>query len=829
MMLTLSENLLAAAYFMPHGTCYLWKPGLVGLHLVSNAVIALSYFSIPFTLVYIVNRRRDLPFNWIFFLFAAFIISCGIGHGMDIWTLWHPDYWVSGYIRAMTALVSFITAVALVYLMPKIFTLPSRAQMEETNRRLVEEINERKEVEQALRDSERRFRAIFNQTFQFMGLLQPDGILLEANQTALDFRGLRAREVINRPFWETYWWTEEAIVGDFSPQQQQLRGAIARAAQGEFVRYEVEVHGAGNTAATIDFSLKPFFSDEGEVVLVISEGRDITERKKAEEALRQSEERWQLALQGTGDGIFDWNLVADEAFMSARLKENLGYKDEEIANNYEVWCELVHPDDLEVVQQKIQAHLEGKTPQYSCEYRMHCKDASYKWILARGMAQWDEAGRPIRMVGSHQDISTRKQAEAEIGRLNQELEERVIQRTAQLEVANRLKDDLLIRERQARSAIEIYEDLVNNIPIGLSIWHLEEVDNTDKFQLVEINPAAAQLLKLDRQHDRGKTMSECLPSVLAPAHQTVVEAYAEVVRTGQVKNFSEARFSDSHLREQIFAVTAFPLPEQCLGIAFENITERQEAEAALQARAEELAQLNRALLQTTAQLKKRNQELDQFAYVTSHDLKAPLRAIANLSEWLEEDLEDKLDEDTRAQMNLLRRRVHRMENLINGLLHYSRAGRLTAKPENVDVSQLLSEVIEFLSPPSEFTIELEGKMPTLVSERLPLQQVLTNLIGNAIKHHYREDGKVTISVQDQGEYYQFAISDDGPGIAPEYHEKVFVIFQTLEARDKTENTGIGLSIVKKSVEAQGGTIELESQVGQGTTFRFTWPKSASDE
>ncbi len=173
--------------------------------------------------------------------------------------------------------------------------------------------------------------------------------------------------------------------------------------------------------------------------------------------------------------------------------------------------------------------------------------------------------------------------------------------------------------------------------------------------------------------------------------------------------------------------------------------------------------------------------------------------------------------------------MHRLENLINGLLHYSRVGRLIAKPENVDVSQLLSEVIESLSPPSEFTIELEGKMPILVTERLPLQQVLTNLISNAIKHHYREDGKITISVQEQDEYYQFAISDDGPGIAPEYHEKVFVIFQTLEARDKSENTGIGLSIVKKAVEAQGGTIELESQVGQGTTFRFSWPKSASNE
>jgi signal transduction histidine kinase len=211
--------------------------------------------------------------------------------------------------------------------------------------------------------------------------------------------------------------------------------------------------------------------------------------------------------------------------------------------------------------------------------------------------------------------------------------------------------------------------------------------------------------------------------------------------------------------------------------------------------------------------------------VTSHDLKAPLRAIANLSEWIEEDLEDKLDEDTRHQMNLLRGRVHRMENLINGLLQYSRVGRVKQKPERVNVNQLLAEVIDSLAPPAEFTINIIGEMPTLITERLPLQQVFSNLISNGIKHHDRVDGKLEIAVKDLGEFYQFTVTDDGPGIAPEYQEKVFTIFQTLKARDQAENTGIGLSIIKKTVETQGGTIQLDSQVGQGASFRFTWKKN----
>lgn len=255
-----------------------------------------------------------------------------------------------------------------------------------------------------------------------------------------------------------------------------------------------------------------------------------------------------------------------------------------------------------------------------------------------------------------------------------------------------------------------------------------------------------------------------------------------------------------------------------------DIQARKAAEEALKTRAEELNYLLAVLAQTNAALEKRNQELDQFAYVASHDLKAPLRAIANLSHWIEEDLSDILTEDTQHQMNLLRGRVHRMEALINGLLQYSRVGRLETPKVTVSVATLLADVIDLLAPPETFTIEIEPNMPTLVTHRLPLEQVFSNLLSNAIKHHPRTDGKVQISVQDKGSLYEFAVADDGSGIAPQYHEKVFGIFQTLEARDKTENTGIGLAIVKKIVEGQGGTICLESQEGQGATFRFTWPK-----
>ncbi len=236
------------------------------------------------------------------------------------------------------------------------------------------------------------------------------------------------------------------------------------------------------------------------------------------------------------------------------------------------------------------------------------------------------------------------------------------------------------------------------------------------------------------------------------------------------------------------------------------------------------------LVDKAAALERINQELDQYAYVVSHDLKAPLRAIANLSEWIEEDIADNLTDDTRKQMTLLRGRVARMGDLINGILQYSRIGRIDNEVESVDVNELLQEIIAGLAVPEGFVIDIAPDMPVFETARVPLSQVFANLLSNAIKYHHQpEQGHVKVNVREvDGEFYEFSVHDDGPGIAPEYHEKMFGIFQTLNARDKVESTGVGLSIVKKIVEIQGGKIILESAEGEGSTFRFSVPKTTSN-
>ncbi|MBC3538127.1 ATP-binding protein [Rufibacter sediminis] len=222
-------------------------------------------------------------------------------------------------------------------------------------------------------------------------------------------------------------------------------------------------------------------------------------------------------------------------------------------------------------------------------------------------------------------------------------------------------------------------------------------------------------------------------------------------------------------------------------------------------------------------LTKINKELDQFAYVVSHDLKAPLRAINNLAEWIAEDLQTQ-DEDILKNLSTLRGRVYRMENLINGILAYSRVGRQTLPSTTFSVQELLQETLENLLPPPSFKIEVPTPLPTVTGERTLFYQILSNLLSNAIKYHHTQEGCIEVKAKELPDFYQFEVKDDGPGIPKEYQTKVFGIFQTMEARDVKESTGIGLSIVKKIVEEKGGQIWIESEKGQGTTFLFTWPK-----
>jgi PAS domain S-box-containing protein len=228
------------------------------------------------------------------------------------------------------------------------------------------------------------------------------------------------------------------------------------------------------------------------------------------------------------------------------------------------------------------------------------------------------------------------------------------------------------------------------------------------------------------------------------------------------------------------------------------------------------------------ELARSNADLEEFAYGVSHDLKAPLRAVSHLVRWIGDDIKETASPETLESLTLLQGRVARMQMLLDGLLNYSRINHTNWPIEDVDIAQLVSEITVMLAPPPGFTVTCEGTMPVIHTDRVPIQVVLTNLIGNGLKHHDRAEGRITVSARLVDGMAEFRVTDNGPGISPEFHDRIFQIFQTLASRDDIESSGIGLAIVKKKVLHHGGQIWVESAPPvRGTTFAFTWKEATS--
>lgn len=224
------------------------------------------------------------------------------------------------------------------------------------------------------------------------------------------------------------------------------------------------------------------------------------------------------------------------------------------------------------------------------------------------------------------------------------------------------------------------------------------------------------------------------------------------------------------------------------------------------------------------QLENVNEELRSFGYIVSHDLKAPLRGVKVLVDWICSDYKDKLDEEGKQNMDLLVSRIDRMHNLIDGILKYSRVGRSKEDKSQVNLNELLIEIIDIIAPPDNIEITIEDELPVMACERTRITQVFQNLLSNAVKYMDKPQGSIKIGCIEERDFWKFSVKDNGPGIKEKYYDKIFQMFQTLSSRDKFESTGIGLTVVKKIIDLYGGKIWIESQEGQGSTFIFTIPK-----
>ena len=513
-----------------------------------------------------------------------------------------------------------------------------------------------------------------------------------------------------------------------------------------------------------------FRDSEGKPLRLLGASWDVTAEMAAQEQLRINEARWDLALQGTGDGVWDFDLVKGEIFLSRRSKELLGYAPDALvdAKNKEG---LVHPDDRAHVTETMARHVKGETPLFECEYRRLCGDGTYLWILARGrVIARDLDGKPLRIVGTHRDIAERRQAQE------------------------------ALKNREA-----LLREFISHTPAAIAM-----LDRNMCY--VQASRRWLTDYKLSGEDIVGRCHYDVFPDI--------PDRWKEIHRrvlAGAVESCAEDPFPRAGGGTEWLQWEARPWHEasgEIGGVIFftQVITERKELGLRLE-------EQNRLLASSNA-------ELEQFAYVASHDLQEPLRAVAGCTQILAQRYKGRLDGDADTLVTHIVDGSTRMKALIEDLLSLSRVSSQGEPPRQIDTADVFRRAMVHL----QSRVEEQGAqvssdlLPVVRGDVTQLVQLFQNLIGNALK--YRRAGvtpQVRVTARRSATGHEFAVRDNGIGIDSQYFDRIFGVFQRLHTREEYPGTGIGLAICRKIVERHGGRIWIESTVGQGTTFNFTLP------
>ena len=366
----------------------------------------------------------------------------------------------------------------------------------------------------------------------------------------------------------------------------------------------------------------------------------------------------------------------------------------------------------------------------------------------------------------------------------------------QLEQQNEhLKDDLSTRNSELQG---VFDNLVD-------AYVMMQLDG----YVIDMNKSAIELFG----YDPAKQRLQVAKWLLEEDMEYAFNSYEQLIREGSFTDYrAQVRTKDKGIRN--VHINASLIKDSAGNpIAAQGIVRDITEELKLAAEKEQLI----------IDLEQKNQDLNDFAHIISHDLKSPLRAMDTLINWLKDDHGSGLDAEGQKTMNLLLEKVHWMDQLISGVLEYSRADQVAYEEQQVALTPLIQQMVKHMDVPSGIQIDVQEDLPELVVDRSRMHQLFQNLIGNAVRYTGSEQGQIKLSVEETEAHWLFALSDTGIGIAQEYHDKIFGVFESLEQNDRS--TGIGLSIVKKIVSHYGGTIWLKSELGSGTTFFFTLSKT----
>ena len=625
---------------------------------------------------------------------------------------------------------------------------------------LEKEITERKQIEEALKKSEKRLREVIDHTQAGYFFIDRAGCFQEVNSAWLRMHGYEsADEVIGRHFSLTQ------IETDIEKSQQIVEMLLAGKSiqSGESSRRYHD-----GSVGYHQFSIDPV-TREDEIIGLEGFIIDITERRQAEEALKKSEASLIEAQHISKIGNWDYDVATDKPTWSYEMFRIFDFDPNDGEPNWNEHSKRIHHDDWEQVDSAIQTAIK-KGIDYNIELRIIHRNNTIIWANSIGHTIKDDTGKVIKLFGTVQDITERKQAE------------------------------------EALQNSQHYLDRIINA-VGSPLF-VKDINH--KFCLV--NDALCSLLNLSVEEIIGTTGYEHFPE----DQMTVFIAKDQEVFTTGKENINEQFLTDGHGKIRTI-VTRKTLYTDSAGNKFlvgviNDITDRKQAEE--------------RILQFNAELKNSNQELEQFAYVASHDLQEPLRMISSYTQLLERRYGDKLDQDAKDFIEFAVDGANRMQKLINDLLEFSRVTTRAKPSEEVDSYTILGRAITNLQQVIQETgtIVTNDDLPKIKADDSQLVRVFQNIIDNAIKFCSKESPRIHISAQEDENECIFSIRDNGIGIDEQYKNRIFNIFQRLHTKEEYPGTGIGLAICKRIVQRHNGRIWFKSELGKGTTFYFTLKK-----